>query len=154
MKNITRGAEKTKNMKTMSRIYVLDACALIALLTDEEGADKVARIYKNAGMEGDKIIMNAVNLLEVYYDFYRAYDKKTADEMFAFVEASAVGIVTELDRAVLTEAGRMKACYKISLADSIALSQAKAADGILLTSDHHEFDAIEGKEPVKFMWIR
>ena len=138
----------------MSKVYVLDACALIALLLNEEGADKVAYIYKNANIKSDKIIMNAVNLLEVYYDFYRAYDKKTADEMFVFVEESTINIVTEIDKTVLTEAGHLKACYKISLADSFALAQTKVLNGILLTSDHHEFDVIENKEPIKFMWIR
>ena len=138
----------------MSTIYVLDACALIALFSYEDGAEKVASIYKDANNGNAKIMMNAVNLLEVYYDFYRAYSKETADVMIAQVEASIINVITDINKTLLTEAGRLKATYKISLADSFALSQAKTTGGLLLTSDHHEFDAIEGKEPIIFSWIR
>ncbi|MCL2125584.1 MAG: PIN domain-containing protein [Oscillospiraceae bacterium] len=55
--------------------YVLDACALLALLRNEPGADIVADAL-NAAVNGDaEIIMNKVNLLEVYYDLYRALGK-------------------------------------------------------------------------------
>ena len=138
----------------MNKAYVLDACALIALLLNEEGADIVARAYKDANSGNAKIVINSVNLLEVYYDFYRAQDKETADDMIANVYASVVSVVAEIDRALIAEAGRLKAIYKISLADSFALAQAKITEGMLLTSDHHEFDAIEGSEPIQFMWLR
>jgi len=138
----------------MSPIYVLDACALIALLSYEDGAEKVASAYKEAHSGNAKIVMNAVNLLEVYYDFYRAHNKDAADDMIAQVEASTISVVTDINKTLLTEAGRLKAIYKISLADSFALAQAKVTSGILLTSDHHEFDVIEGKESIQFSWIR
>ena len=138
----------------MSKVYVLDACALIALLSHEDGADKVAQAYKEAIVGNARIVMNVVNLLEVYYDFYRAYSKETADDMIAHIEASTVYVITEIGKGLLAEAGRLKATRRISLADSFALAQAIVLNGILLTSDHHEFDVIEGKEPVEFMWIR
>ena len=138
----------------MSKVYVLDACALIALLSHEEGAEKVASVYKDTNINNAKIFMNVVNLLEVYYDFYRAYNKETADNMISQVEASAVNVITEIDKIILIEAGRLKATYKISLADSFALAQTKVIGGILVTSDHHEFDVIEDKEDISFLWIR
>ena len=39
-------------------------------------------------------------------------------------------------------------------ADSFALAQALVLDGLLLTADHHEFDVIEDKENIKFVWVR
>ena len=60
--------------------------------------------------------MNVVNLLEVYYDFYRAYDKKTADEMIIHVENSIINSITEIEKPLLLEAGRLKANHKMSLA--------------------------------------
>lgn len=30
----------------------------------------------------------------------------------------------------------------------------KVLEGALLTCDHHEFDLLDGKEPVRFQWIR
>lgn len=48
----------------------------------------------------------------------------------------------------------MKAVYKISLADSIALAQASVLGGSLVTSDHHEFGVIESRENMKLFWFR
>jgi predicted nucleic acid-binding protein len=60
----------------------------------------------------------------------------------------------KLSDKVFTEAGRFKASYKISLADSIALAETSVSGGKLLTADHHEFDIIEKQEKIKFNWIR
>ena len=52
------------------------------------------------------------------------------------------------------EAGRLKATYRISLADSIALAEASVSGGILLTADHHELELVEKNENIVFHWIR
>jgi PIN domain nuclease of toxin-antitoxin system len=137
----------------MSNLYVLDACAMIALLKNETGANVVANAYKNAKDGNAKIIMNRVNLLEVYYGFYHAEGKDYAEKILSGIKQSIVSI-TDFDEALFPVAGRLKASYRISLADSIALAQAIVMGGELLTSDHHEFDAIEGNEPVVFHWVR
>ena len=138
----------------MNKVYVLDACALIAALSNEDGADKVVGVYKEVIAGKAKLVMNAVNLLEVYYEDYRTHGKDAADKMISAVKALSIKIVTETDDMLFSEAGRLKATYKISLADSFALAQTKILNAILLTSDHHEFDIVEAKEPVKFLWIR
>jgi PIN domain nuclease of toxin-antitoxin system len=137
----------------VSKIFVLDACALVALLKNEIGADNVAAAYKKAESGDAKIIMNRVNLLEVYYGYYRDSGKEYAEKIMTGVAKSIVSI-SEFDKGLFNEAGRLKASYRISLADSIALAQTIAVDGELLTADHHEFDVIEGKEPIQFGWIR
>ena len=98
--------------------------------------------------------MNIINLLEVYYDDYRVHGKKSADKMLESIMAFPTTIISEIELDVFAEAGRLKSMYKISLADSMALAQTIVMKGSLLTCDHHEFDAIEGKEPLKFHWIR
>jgi len=137
----------------MSKVLVLDACALVALLKNESGADVVAAAYKDAKDGKAKIIMNRVNLLEVFYGYYRDDGKEYAEKILDGVAQSIVSI-SEFDKEIFAEAGRLKASYKISLADSIALAQAMVLDADLLTADHHEFDVIEGKEPIRFQWIR
>ena len=134
--------------------YVLDACALIALLQDESGADIVDKII-NAANDGEAIvIMHKANLLEVYYDSYRSRGKDQADLMLAEVINLPIEISSEITDDIFREAGRLKSLYKISFADSFALAQAFVSGGELLTSDHHEFNAIEKNEPIAFHWIR
>lgn len=59
--------------------YVLDACALLALLRNEQGADKVASAMNAANNGEAEIIMHSANLLEVYYDLYRSLGKEKAN---------------------------------------------------------------------------
>jgi len=136
------------------KLYVLDANALIALLQDEPGAEKISDVINLAYKGEAEIIMHKANLLEVYYDAYRYRGKEQADLMLAEVEKCPIQINAEITDEIFTEAGRLKATYKMSFADSFALAQSCVSGGALLTSDHHEFDVIEGKEPVEFYWIR
>jgi PIN domain nuclease of toxin-antitoxin system len=55
----------------LSDTYVFDACALIALLTNEDGAEIVKGLLQEAIEGKNKIIMHKINLLEVYYDAYK-----------------------------------------------------------------------------------
>ena len=48
--------------------YLLDACALLAFLNDEEGAETVSGLLDQARNEKITLNMNAANLIEVYYD--------------------------------------------------------------------------------------
>ena len=137
----------------MNKVFVLDACALLAVARNEEGASVVVEAYSNASSGKAKILMNRVNLFEVYYDFYRHKGKEYADDFVKKVKQSVVQIY-EFDEAIFEEAGRFKASYNISLADSIALAQASVTGGNFLTADHHEFDAIEKHEGIRFHWIR
>ena len=136
------------------KCYVLDANALIALLQNELGANKVSDIL-NAAYKGEaEIIMHKANLLEVYYDAYRYRGKEQADIMVAEVMKTPININATITDELFSEAGRLKSMYKMSFADSFALAQAKISNGALLTSDHHEFDVIEGKEDIEFEWVR
>jgi len=134
--------------------YVLDACALLALLRNEPGADKVAAAINAANNGKAEITMHRANLLEVYYDLYRSEGKEKAATILAEILKRPIAIHTEITDQIFEEAGRLKATYKISFADSFALAQAVVTGGELLTADHHEFDVIQGKEPVRFQWIR
>ena len=131
---------------------MLDACALIALLKNEAGSDIVADAYKEAERGEAGIIMNRVNLLEVFYGYYRDDGKAYASNIMAGIEQSVIAI-SEFDKTLFPEAGRLKASYKISLSDSIVLAQALVTSGKLLTADRHEFDPINGREPISFHWI-
>ena len=136
-------------------IFVLDACALIAYFSKENGSENVKSILKEAIDDTNtKIFMNKVNLLEVYYDVIKNYNEREADKMLETVKEMPIGIIKELEDAVLKKAGYLKSKYKISLADSIALAENIIRNGQLITSDHHEFEAIEGNEKIGIKWFR
>jgi predicted nucleic acid-binding protein len=134
--------------------YILDACALIAYLNDEKGSDIVEYILHQASNNQTSVSMGIVNFLEVYYGVWRDVGSSKADEVLFECRSLPVRIINNISDEVFKEAGRMKASYRISLADSLALGLALATGDFLLTADHHEFDTIEVKEPIKFAWIR
>ena len=134
--------------------YVLDACAMLAVLSNETGADTVESIYEKAESGNAILAMNKINLLEVYYDLIRAYGKDRAVEVLTEIKNLPILVYHEITDEVFLEAARLKTSYRISLADSIALAQAIALGGELVTCDHHEFDLVDGHEPIHFHWIR
>jgi predicted nucleic acid-binding protein len=134
--------------------YVLDACALIAFFSDEDGADVVESTLLDAANGTADIRMNKLNLLEVYYGDYRAHGKEAANNMLGVVASLPITVISELTDSVFEEAGRLKASYRISLADAVVLAEASICDGTVLTADHHELDSVERSEKIGFKWIR
>ncbi len=134
--------------------YVLDACAVIAFILDEEGADKVENLLSLSSRGKCALYLNKINLLEIYYNFKREYDPDTLKRAYSKILSLPINIISDLGDDVLFEAGRLKVRYSISLADSIALAEAKIRNASIATSDHHEFDVIEKSENIKFFWIR
>ena len=58
-------------MTVETPVYVLDACALIAYLNDEEGAALVEERLTEAARGEVSVLLAAVSLCEVYYDCLR-----------------------------------------------------------------------------------
>jgi predicted nucleic acid-binding protein len=138
----------------MKEIYVLDACALIAAMKQEEGALTIAELYEEAAEGKANLVINKVNLLEVYYFFRREHGKEYADTVLNSVLGSVVE-VSDMSVAVLIEAGRIKTEFsRMSLADSLALAEASKRGGNLVTSDHHELDVVDQAGEIKFLWFR
>jgi predicted nucleic acid-binding protein len=138
----------------MKDVFLMDACALIAFLSDERGADKVEDVLTDAKNGKCRIYMNKINLLEVFYGIYREDGKEKAEEVLEKISHLPKKVITSLKNKVFKEAGRLKATYRISLADSIAASEALIKKARLMSSDHHELDEIEDKENINFYWIR
>jgi predicted nucleic acid-binding protein len=138
----------------MKKIYVLDACALIATMKQEDGALVIAELYEEAAEGNANLVVNKINLLEVYYFFRREHGKEYADTVLNSVLNSAVE-VSDISIAVLIEAGRIKTEYtRMSLADSLVLAETSSRGGYLVTSDHHEMDIVDKAGEVNFLWFR
>ena len=134
--------------------YILDACAVVALFNDEIGADIVDNLLVDAGNGLCSLSMNKYNLLEVYYGYLREDGEMFAEQQLANVLTARIQILDILTDDLFRQAAKLKANYKLSLADSIAVAQAVVSNAILVTSDHHELDSIDRDGKIKFLWIR
>ncbi len=97
-------------------------------------------MLRQAGREDVELYMNRINLLEIYYGVYREEEKERADAVLHKIAYFPIQINSDLNNELFNEAGRLKATYKISLAESIALAEASTKKASLVTSDHHEFN--------------
>ena len=135
-------------------LYILDACALIAVLAREKGSDIIRNLFQKTIEQQAVLIMNKFNFLEVYYIIYRTYGKAEADKLADTIKQMPIIIREILTDALLKEAGRLKAEYKISIADSIAIAETIINKGTLVTSDHYEMDPVEKGEKINITWFR
>ena len=134
--------------------YVFDASAMIAFFNDENGAGVVEKLLDESSEGNCAVIMNKYNLLEIYYGYLQANGEAFAEKILKSIEESCIRIVDVLTDDILRQAGKLKVAYKISLADAMLLSQAAISGGIVVSSDHHELDAVARGGKIKFLWIR
>ncbi|MCW5961380.1 MAG: PIN domain-containing protein [Pyrinomonadaceae bacterium] len=132
--------------------YFFDACALIALADDEEGADILENYLADVN---NQCFVHSLNLCEVYYHAHRNGTENEAQNLIKdFLE---IGLIerNDLDTAFWQEAGNIKAIHKkVSLADCCAIALAKRLDATLITSDHHELDELADKGVCKVSFFR
>jgi PIN domain nuclease of toxin-antitoxin system len=133
--------------------FVLDACALIAYLNDEIGADVVESLLERARENRVQLYAASVNVYEVFYDCLKR-DETAALQLADDVYTLPITIVETLDRPLMYAGGWFKVAYHISLADSIALALAQQLDACLVSSDHHELGPVEDDGKIRFRWIR
>jgi len=135
-------------------LFILDACALLAVLAMEKGAENIRDLFQKTVDRQAYLMMNKINFLEVYYKIYRAYGKTEADDLLKTMEQMPITIKDTLTNEVFKEAGRLKSKYKLSLADSIAIAESIINKGSLVTADHHEIGPIEIAEKINITWFR
>ena len=133
--------------------YVLDACALIAYLNDEPGAEDVEDLLMLARQGQARLYVAAVNAYEIFYDCLKR-DAATARQLVDDVYGLPLTVVEVLDRTLMERAGSFKVAYSVSLADSVALGLAQQLKARLVSCDHHEFDPIDRDSRAQFQWIR
>jgi PIN domain nuclease of toxin-antitoxin system len=134
--------------------YTLDACALLAFLNDEAGADIIEGLLDKSAAGDLSVYMSVINLLEVYYGELRDKGADIANIALNAVRYYTVNVIDNVSERVFREAARLKTVYKISLGDAIGLATATELSAQFVSSDHHELEAVERQEPGKLFWFR
>ena len=118
---------------------ILDACAMIAYLRGEPGAEVVEALLLD---QEYTCYAHSVNLCEVYYDFIRHSDEPTARQAIRDLRSDGVIEKPDTGRLFWRRVGQLKARGGISLADCFCLALAEKLSGRLVTTDHREFDPL------------
>ena len=123
-------------MTAKTERFVLDSSAIIALMEEEDGADRVAEVLSR-----QNVILPYMVLLEVYYISLRESGQADADHRYVLMKQLPVKILWNTDEAVLLTVARFKVFRRISLADSVIAAYAKMHNAVLLHKDP-EYEAL------------
>jgi PIN domain nuclease of toxin-antitoxin system len=132
-------------------IYILDACAAIAYLRDEPGAETVDDLLS---LEPPSCYIHAINLCEVYYDFLRASGEKVASASMEDLRSVGLIIRNDMDEAFWRQAGHYKVAYRMSLADAFLASLAERFDAEIVTSDRKELEPVAQSGALRVNFFR
>lgn len=123
-------------MSAANTSFLLDTSALLTLLEDEAGADRVERVLRQA-----QTFICAVSLLEVRYITLQEWSESEADVRHALLKRSGATILWDLDEPIVLKAAGLKAGFSISLADALIAASALRHGATLLHKDP-EFEAL------------
>jgi predicted nucleic acid-binding protein len=116
--------------------YLLDTSALLTLIEDEAGAEQVEQVLTKG-----QVWLPWLVLLETYYITQQERGQAEADRRYALIKQLPATILWEMGEPTLLTAARLKAAYRLSLADAIIAAFAIQQDAILLHKDP-EFEAL------------
>lgn len=134
--------------------YVVDACALIAYLFDEEGSALFEELLLEARKDDVEIVMHFVNLGEVYYDVLKRNDMSIAKQTYHEIKLLPIRFENRISDEMVYKIGDVKTNFRISYADAFAAAQSILLSAELVTTDHKEFGPLEKAGLVKIMWLR
>lgn len=129
---------------------VLDASALLALIQDEKGGEKIKTILEKK----PKPFIHAINILEVEYKLKRKHPKLSAEKSIRWLKKAPLTIAEVLTPQITNYSLYLKSKYHLSLGDSIGLGLANFLGYSFLTADRHELAPIAKAENIKIEFIR
>ena len=136
----------TENVKKQN---LLDSFALLAFLNKEKGFEKVRDLMRTAEASGELLLMNEINIGEVYYITAKERSLEKAEEVLHRLETLPIQRVSNAFAEVLA-AARIKAQFPISYADAFAVMTALRSNARVVTGDP-EFHAVA--HLVEILWI-
>lgn len=136
-------------MRRAQKRSLLDSSALYAFLNRERGLEKVNDLLRTARRAKEPLLMNEINIGEVYYLIARRQSLERAEHFLRHLQSLPIEPVSTSFADVL-EAARLKARFPISYADAFVVATALRADAVVVTGDP-EFHAVS--ELVEIQWL-
>jgi predicted nucleic acid-binding protein len=121
--------------------FVLDTSALLALRSDESGADRVEALLSRAKKNQCRLFASFMSRMEVLYTVWRGEGEDAARHALRLMDSFAVGWIS-CEPNILEIASRMKAHGGLSVADSWIGATAIAYGATLVHKDP-EFEPLK-----------
>ena len=118
--------------------YLLDTSAILTLLEDEEGAQRVETLLRR-----EEVLFPFLALLETYYITLQEQTEDVAAQRYHLPKHLPKAFLWSVDEPTLLTAGRLKAAHRLSLADALIAAFAVQHQAILVHKDP-EMEALKG----------
>jgi predicted nucleic acid-binding protein len=133
----------------MKKTYVLDANAILALLLNEPGADRVDELILEADRSNKPLLVSVANWGEVFYLSWQRHGEQAAKQAVNRLSRLPFRVIpVELAQAL--KAGEIKVLHKIPYVDSLAAALAMLNGATLVTSDR-DFEKLGRHFPI--LWL-
>ena len=129
---------RSSSGEEQSSPYLLDTSALFTFIEDENGADRVEQALNQV-----TTLVPWTVLMETYYITLQEEGQAEADRRIALIRTLKVRILWDMNESMLLTAAKLKAEYRISLADAIIAAYAIRYNAVLIHKDP-EFEALTG----------
>lgn len=123
--------------------FVLDSSALLTLIEDEAGADRVEDVLRR-----HRAVLPWVALMEVYYVTKQEQGQAEADRRHTLIKQMPASILWDADEPTILLAGDLKALLRLSFADALIAAIARQHGAVLLHKDP-ELATLAGQQPVE-----
>lgn len=135
----------------MKKAGLLDSFALLAYLKKEENYQKVKDILASHQKGEEDLLMNEINVGEVYYILARERSLDAAEYfLHDILQALAIKMTSNSFSDVI-EAAKIKAQFPIAYADAFAVATAIKYGATLITGDP-DFNKVGNL--IKIEWLR
>lgn len=119
----------------MTAVAVADAWAVLAFARGEEPAAGVMRRLLRRARSGNlRLVINVINLGEVYYRMAQVAGDEKAQEWMDLLRALPLDTIQAREPLVM-DAARLKARYRLGYADAFAVATARLERGPVITGD-------------------
>jgi predicted nucleic acid-binding protein len=114
--------------------FVLDTSAVLAMRSDEPGADRVESLVRSARSGRAEILLSFMTRMELLYRICADEGPELAASAIRLIDASGIEWVS-CEPEILEEAARIKAAGGLSVADAWIAATASVRDATLVHRD-------------------
>ena len=133
----------------MSKAHVLDANAILNLVEDSGGAERVERLCQEARRGAALLSISVANWGEVFYYMWQRHGEEKARRTTGNLSRLPLDLVA-VDLPQVLIAGEIKAVHKIPYVDCLAAALAEIRQSVLVTSDR-DFEKLGRR--VQVLWL-
>ena len=131
------------------RNFVLDANALLVLLQDRPGADRIERLIKQAAAGEIRILISLINWGEVYYVIWRNRGLAAAEKVLQQIAELPIHVMHP-DSESTKLAASFRVRHHLPYADGFAAALTQEQNATLVTGDQ---DFAPLKKIIRILWL-